>query len=397
MNKNGSSLSSTLLATLLIGLVIAVSGCQPPSTAATPPASTKVASSSTAAAKPAWETRWNEVLEAAKKEGKVVVYTTAGAEVRSTLIDDMSKKYGIDVEVVSGRGPELTAKLTAERRAGLYAVDIYQGGVTTPLSNWKPAGFLDPLDSALILPEVTDLKSWLNGTMPFIDKDKTVMGFSAGVPQHVAVNTDLVQKDEIQSYYDLLNPKWKGKMIMFDPTLGSGSGAALLTRLMLPDELGREKAIEWMKNLVKQELAITKDLRLQVESVARGKYAIALGPQREQVAEFRKAGAPIRPIVYFVEGIDTSPGSGGLALMSRAPHPNAAKVFINWILTKDGQTQYAKALGAPSARVDVSTEGLDPDVVPDPKKKYVHLGEETFLADPETGKLIAEIFAPLLK
>ncbi|MBI4331368.1 MAG: extracellular solute-binding protein [Chloroflexi bacterium] len=397
MFKNGLPLAQAVLAIFLIALAF---GCQPPGSATPPPeakATRAPEGAATASDRPAWQKQWNDVTAGAKQEGKVFVLTTSGPEIRALLINDMGKKYGIDVEVVTGRGAELTARLTSERRTGLYSVDIYQGGVTTPMSNWKPAGYLDPLEPALILPEVLDAKSWLGGVMPFIDRDKTVIGFSAGVPQHVAINTDLVRMEEIQSYYDLLNPKWKGQMVLFDPTLGSGSSTAFLSRLMLPDELGRDKAIQFMRDLVKQEPAITKDLRLQVEWVARGKYSIALGPQREQVSEFRRAGAPIRPIVYFREGIDTSPGSGGLALMNRAPHPNASRVFINWLLSKEGQTTYARSFGAPSARMDVPTDGLDPDIVPDPNKKYVHLGEETFVSDPETGKIINEIFAPLVK
>lgn len=385
---------------VLIGLVIAVSGCQPPSTSATP-AGTKVASSTAAAptpaAKPAWETRWNELLESGKKEGKVVVYTTNGAETVAALLDNMKKKYGIDVEVVTGNGSQLSNKITTERRAGLFAADIYQGGVTTMLTTWKPAGFLDPLEPALILPEVVDNKLWLDKTMPFIDKDKMAIAFSAGVSIYVAVNTDLVQKDEIQSYFDLLNPKWKGNIVLYDPTLGAGNSAALFRRLMLPDLLGREKAIEFMRNLVKQEPIITRDLRQQMEWIARAKYPLALAPQREQVAEFQRAGAPVRPITYFRESVDVSPGSGGLALINNAPHPNAAKVFINWLLSKDGQYIYAKSYAAPSARVDIPPDGVDPAVVPDPNKRYVHLGEETYVTDPETVKLISDIFSPLLK
>ncbi len=384
-----TTLCSFLILFIALGIEPGIAASRAAATPAQKPANIPAAAD--------WQKKWDDTVAAAKKEGKVVVYFTAGTAVRNALIGGMAKEYGISVEIVTGRGAELVNKITAERRAGMYNADVYQGGITSLLSQWKPAGFLDPLAPALILPKVLDKKAWLGGELPYIDKDRYVIGFSAGVPIYVAINTDLVKKEEITAYADLLNPKWKGKMALFDPTVGAGSSTAWLRRLMLPEEMGREKAIQFMKDLVKQEPAVTKDLRQQVEWVARGKYAIAIGPQREQVSELRKAGAPILPITYFKEGIDVSPGSGGVALVNKAAHPNAARVFINWLLSKEGQTLYAQGYAAPSARIDVSTEGLDPAIVPDPKKKYVRLGEETFLADPETEKLLSEIFGPLTR
>src|SRR5512140_1814834 len=87
---------------------------------------------------------WEKVVEAAKKEGKVVVYTTAPGEMRQALQSGFSKKFGIDVEVTAFRGGESGARLLSERRAGIYPVDVYVGGATTPITQFKPAGVLDP-------------------------------------------------------------------------------------------------------------------------------------------------------------------------------------------------------------------------------------------------------------
>lgn len=339
----------------------------------------------------AWELDWNKSVVQAKKEGKVLVYATS--QVRDAF-NPFRDKYGIDVEVVVGRGSEISTRLITERRAGLYLVDVYQGGATTLITAIKPAGTVDSLDKILVLPEVLDETKWLNGRIPFVDKEKMVLSFIAATDPDYIVNTKLVGPEELKNYLDILNPKWKGKIVMNDATT-AGSGLKWFG-LVVRELLGPEKGKEYMKNLAKHEPAITRDQRLQMDWVALGKYAIAIAPQRELVDEFQKLGAPIRPLELF-ESADISPGSGNVALVNRAPHPNAAKLFINWLLTKEGQTSYVKVFGSPSARLDVSTEGLDPSTIPDPKGKYFIPSEAFYLGQTEMRDLAVEIFGPLLK
>lgn len=339
----------------------------------------------------AWELDWNKSVAQAKKEGKVLVYATS--QVRDAF-NPFRDKYGIDVEVVVGRGSEISTRLITERRAGLYLVDVYQGGATTLITAIKPAGTVDSLDKILVLPEVLDETKWLNGRIPFVDKEKMVLSFIAATDPDYIVNTKLVGPEELKNYLDILNPKWKGKIVMNDPTT-AGSGLKWFG-LVVRELLGPEKGKEYMRNLAKQEPAITRDQRLQMDWVALGKYAIAIAPQRELVDEFQKLGASIKPLELF-ESADISPGSGNVALVNRAPHPNAAKLFINWLLTKEGQSSYVKVFGSPSARLDVSTEGLDPSTIPDPKGKYFIPSEAFYLGQTEMRELAVEIFGPLLR
>src|SRR3990167_10758790 len=87
-----------------------------------------------------WELNWNVTLKAAKKEGTVVMLNSAGAETREALAGPFSKKYGIQLEFIAARGPEMSQKLLIERKAGLYTVDVYMGGANTPTVTLKQAG-----------------------------------------------------------------------------------------------------------------------------------------------------------------------------------------------------------------------------------------------------------------
>lgn len=338
-----------------------------------------------------WEAEWNRTIAQAKKEGKVFVYATSQVRDAFKVFKD---KYGIEVEVVVGRGGEISTRLLGEKRASLSLADVYQGGATTLMTAIKLAGVLSSMDKILVLPEVLDESKWLNSRIPYVDKEKMVISFIAGTDPDYVVNTNLVRLDELKNYMDVLNPKWKGKIVMNDPTT-AGSGLKWFG-LVVRASLGMEKGKEYMRNLAKQEPAITRDQRLQMDWLAMGKYAIAIAPQRELIDEFQKLGARIAPVELF-EIADISPGSGNVALINNAPHPNAARLFINWLLTKEGQTAYVQVFGSPSARLDVPTTGLDPTTIPDPKKKYFVPDDGFYLGQTEMRELAVEIFGPLLR
>lgn len=387
-----------LLAVLLMGLLVVA--CAPKAA----PAPAPVASVPTVApvpvpapvpavqAKPAWEEKWEKTLAEAKKEGKVVFYTGAGAQTRVAMIQGLSKAYGISAEVIAGRATEIHTKVLTERRAGLYLWDHWQGGQTSALTQLKPAGVLDSLDLALILPDVTDpvllRKIWYQGGLRWVDQDHTLLVFQVFPQPPLAINTNLIRPDEIKSYNDLLDPKWKGKISINDPTIAGSSFAPFMINVIGP---------EWLRKLVNQEPIIMRDQRLQVEWLARGKVPIAIGMLVDAYTEFKNLGAPIQSITPQ-EGTWLSAGTGGITIFNRPAHPNAAKVFINWLLSKEGQTIFSKASGGQSAREDVPTDHLYPEQMRQPGVKYWEKDrEEILLKYPEYFNLCKEIFGPLMK
>ncbi|MBI4332256.1 MAG: extracellular solute-binding protein [Chloroflexi bacterium] len=376
---------------LLAGLLLV--GCkQTDSLSSASEVKTPAAKASVGVSMPAWEEEWDRTVAGAKKEGKLVILGSATAALRDVGMDKFfDQKFGLSSEYTGGSASEIIPKLLAERRAGLYLSDIFMISLTTGLSTLKPSGATQPLDKALFLPEVLNPKAWYQGELPWADKDHHQLPMLAMPVASIVVNTEMVKPEEIGSYRDLLNPKWKGQIALMDPTQ-AGGGASWFSAMAegIMD-------VNFLREFGKQEPVISRNDRLMAEWVARGKYPIMVGLKTDLVAEFRRAGAPL-DLVVPKEGTYVAASSGGLALLKDAPHPNAAKLFLNWVLTKEGATFVARAFGGQSARVDVPTDFIDPKQVRQPGGKYLDANNEEFaLKKVEHFKLAGEIFAGSLK
>ena len=157
---------------------------------------------------------WESTLAAAKKEGRVSVITDVTATLRDALTLEFQKKYGISVELFGSSGREVAPRVAAERKAGQFLWDIYIHGSTTALEAMVPMGAFDPLEPALILPDVKDPKTWRGGAIEFLDPSKMVMVMTPFHRGTIFYNTKLVDAKEFKSHKDLLQPKWRGKMVM---------------------------------------------------------------------------------------------------------------------------------------------------------------------------------------
>lgn len=337
---------------------------------------------------------WERVLEAAKKEGVVVLISTAGSEARLALMLPFMQRYGIRMEFLTAKGAEVSQKLQAERRAGLYMADVYNGGSNTPIDSLKPAKVLDPLEPALLLPELTGpeliKKVWFEGRLWWLDSERQILAMTVSPSGRIAINTSSVKPGEIKSWRDLLNPKWKGKMTMNDPTT---AGVGQKTFAALSKIVG----VDYLRELAKQEPVIIRDQRLQVEWLAHGKYPIAMAPKSDPITELTKAGAPLA-IITPEEGMFLAVGSGNVALVNRAPHPNAAKVLINWLLSAEGQALWVSSQRTHSLRLDVPIDNVEPDRLREPGVKYFFADTEEFLLEtPKQIALAKEIYGHLLK
>ncbi len=400
-NVMNSGISPSKLLVILIA-VVTLAGSAGACTAAVPvtaPSGKSSDSSNGSSAQPgatvaSVQENWDRIVAAAKKEGAVRIYTSGSGPTTSALTAAFKQRYGLDAEYVTARPPELLQKVLSERRAGLYLADVFIGGGSMQVVMLKPDGLLDPLEPALILPEVADPKMWLDAQIPFFDTEHTSIGFVAIANRYMLRNTEMVKPEEIKSYRELTRPQWKGKLVLQDANLG-GSGLWFIT-LLSEDLWGREETLAFLKELKKLDVAITNDVRLQVEWVARGKYALAVAPRLPAAYEFMNVGAPIS-LVRTPEGSLISRSGGGVSLASKAAHPNAAIVFVNWLLSQEGQTVYNKADLSPSARLDVSKEGLDPSMFPDPGEKIYKEDEKFILATPKLLAAYNEIFTPPAK
>lgn len=190
---------------------------------------------------------------------------------------------------------------------------------------------------------------------------------------------------------DLLLPKWKGKISLSDPTTTGGANAWFATMS------NHVLSLDYMRELARQEPVIIRDQRLQAEWIAHGKYPLDIALPAHALAEFMKAGATITGKALG-EGAYITQGSGGIALINRAPHPTAARVFVNWLLAKERQTVVSQANRIQSARIDVSADFLFPWEKRQEGYKYVD--ERNEQAQFEQQKMLdvaKEVFGALLK
>ncbi len=166
---------------------------------------------------------------------------------------------------------------------------------------------------------------------------KYIYSFTAYMTETVWYNSTLVRAEEIVSWDSLLDPKWKGKIAILDPrTPGSGESTwAFLLKI---------KGEPFLSKLAAQDMMVGRNLRQLGEAVARGKAAISIGLSYYTYLPFIKAGLPVRSLSAIKEGYYAATGSGNLAILKNVPHPNASKVFVNWLLSKEGQTAFTKAV-----------------------------------------------------
>lgn len=337
-----------------------------------------------AGVKEKWEEDWEKARSLAKREGKLIIFLEASAAGAREPIAKAMRNFGIEAEVLALLSGELNRKLLTERKAGLYNADIILTGGGSIANILKPAGVFGNLEENFILPEVKEAKNWREGRMPWFDKDRLLIASSMFVMESVTINNTLVKKEELKSYRDLLDPRWKGKIVMYDQKI-PGKAVRVLQGFL--DLMG----MDYLRQLAKQDILILRDHRQLVEWVGRGKYAIGIALSTDFVEDMKKAGMPLETLI-FKEGSSFATGAGIMGIVDRPVHPGASRVFINWFLSREGQTLWSKAVNYVSNRADVPVEHLPLHLIPRPGIRYLQETDETFIVWPELMKLFQEIF-----
>ena len=323
-----------------------------------------------------WRDKWAQTVAAAKKEGQVTIYTPRN---QSEIINAgvFQKRYPeIKISHLALRAGPGLHRLIMERRAGKYLVDIRLGGGAG--GQLIRANVLDPIRSALILPEVLDESKWWLGKHRYEDPDQRYVFIYIGAPKGVIIyyNTKLVDPKELSSLKDLLNPKWRGKIVTYDMR-GGGAGGGTLRYIYYHPKLGPD----FLRRLFRDtQMTFTRDYRRQATDwLATGKFAICFVCNRTEIQRARAQGLPV-DVLYFdsVDGIVGLTGEGGtVGLVNRAPHPNAAKVFINWLLSREGQVTAQRALAAGEAsdslRIDIPKDDVPRENRRKEGLKYINL------------------------
>lgn len=294
---------------------------------------------------------WGRVVEAGKKEGRVVVSVPASAELRKDVERIFKQRYGIEAELNAGRGASIVGKIQQEVRAGVFNFDVHMGGSESMVTGLLAEGILEPFEAAMILPEVKDPKNWWGGHIWVDNAKRFIYSSQAYQTENIWYNTELVKPEEFRSFTDLLHPKWVGKIGYLDPRT-PGSGTSIWSFLL------QLKGEAYLRKLAGQKLFLSRDQRVLAESLAKGKVALVVGLTYYSFVPFIKAGLPVKPLPNPRDEVYVSGGSGHATIIKGAPHPNAAKVFVNWVLGKEGQEVFGRAMGQGTRRFDVDTHWL---------------------------------------
>ena len=339
----------------LAGVGLALAGCGTPNAPASPTQAPASASSSA----------WDALVAAAQKEGKVVVSGPPDPGANIKVPDAFRKRFGIDLEYLAGNSSQLAARIQSERAAGQYTMDVSLSGADTVYGTFLANGWLEPLRPALILPEVIDPSVWRTGEPWFRDPEKRMVMQIFNTPNRtVAINTDYVSPDELRESDALLDPKWQGRMGGYDPSV-NGGGLAVASAFYVT------KGREWSARLYQgQKVAFSRDYSQVADWVAHGSYPIVIAITHQYLVQYYQAGLPLKEL-NFPDIPPTTTGNFGLvSLWNNAPHPNAAKVFANWIATKEGLTLYGELENAAPVRKDVDPTWLPPEQVFQEGVKY---------------------------
>jgi iron(III) transport system substrate-binding protein len=334
-----------------------------------------------AEAKPASQAEWDRIVNAARSEGALTIYGNTGYD---AIFAEFEKKYpGIKVVYVTGRGgPDIVPRILSEQRAEKYLGDLFLAG-PTPAFTLHQGKALDPVKPALVLPEVVDESKWWQGKHQYVDKEGAyIFTFNGTFRVDVVYNTNMVNAKEVTSYWDLINPKWKGKVVAF-------------TQITAPHKFfyyQSELGPKFLNQLFGQmEVTSSGDMRQIADWLGIGKFAIGMfvSPGNRSIGKAREQGLPmgIFKADHFKEGVAllTAAGSGGL--LKRAPHPNAAKLAFNWLLSREGQIAFQKNYvretgAADSFRIDIPKDEIPPEFRRKEGVKYLDIDQAEYI-DPK--------------
>jgi len=315
-----------------------------------------------AAVEPAWQAEWKKTVEAAKKEGQVNLYIFGGQSALPIEAGVFQKRFPeIKVVMVSG---DPVPRILAERRAGKYLADVVIGGSSTPYDLYLVKA-LDSIRDAMILPEVVDESKWWGGKHRYADAERKYALPFIGHPQAGGIyyNSRLVNPKEFRSFWDFLNPKWKGKIHSRD-IRASGTGTVNARVFYYNPKVGPE----FIRRLYSEmDVTLFRDRRQGVDWLVTGKFPVCFFCTRSDIGLAKRQGLPVEEFGPMKEGLGLTSSSGNMGLVNRAPHPNAAKVFINWFLSREGQLtlqkEYAKAMvsASNSLRTDIPKDMIPPD------------------------------------
>jgi iron(III) transport system substrate-binding protein len=276
------------------------------------------------------------LIDAAKQEGKVVLYSAMDLPVGEKLGNAFQAQYpGIEVQIERSGSERLFQRIAQEFSSNIRAADVITTADASHVISWKRNGWLAPFvseDVAKYFPnEYRDIDGMFVTSRIWLSS--------------IACNTNLVKASEAPtSFADLLDPKWAGKMVKGHPAY---SGTIMTTTFQLVRELGWE----YLEKLSKQRVMQVQSSTDPPKKLALGERALMADGNEYNVVLLKEAGQPVEPL-YPAEGTPTV--SGPTAIFATAPHPNAARLFQAWMHTRETQQFFTDFTAQYSAHPQVT-------------------------------------------
>ena len=289
------------------------------------------------------DTAWAKVVEAAKMEKSLTIYSMHfSGDIGQAMAKAFKEQYGIRMEILAAPGRQTVEKIKVEQTLKAPIADIIQTGASSA-TEVSIAGFLESVWREL--PAIRD--KGVFKVDPVYSPSGDILTFSI---QLIApyINYNLVKaQEEFSSFYDLLDPKWKGKIITGDPRGGGGNMFAVFTIMRYYKGLDDG----YFRRLAQQELIIWGGSPAEeIRVVARGEYPVGFAGGNQTAASIIAEGAPVK-FLAMKEGTHST--SQSIGVVKGAPHPNAARLFMNWIFSPEGQTAFAQSSSTSPLRLDV--------------------------------------------
>ena len=337
-----------------------------------------------------WKDEWDKLLAAAKGEGEVILIVPPSSTHRAFLSQEWPKAFpDIKLSQTALPGGQLMPRLTVERQAGKYLWDLALTGSDNGFE-MRDAGMVDPILPELLFPDVKDPKTWGGWDEAFMDKERKYVFAARSFLKMPFYNAALLAPEKVKRLGTkvFLDPGLKESVIWHDPLFG-GSGrtfAPVMLRLLGKDGL---------RTFVTDQVVFTAKMMDLVERMARGQFAMSLGPVMTQMlGRYKKAGVDfdIRPLGNTPElGAYGNTGGSNTVVVKNRPHPNATRVFLNWYLSKPVAAALAKRMGEDSRRVDIP-EQVAPNQRRVPGVKYWEAQREEYTKEMEKAQdLVREI------
>ena len=290
-----------------------------------------------------FEQEWSKLTAAAKQEGALAI-ASGGAPSRQyrPVVDAFSKRFGVKVEVSTGNATDTVNRVLAERKAGRYTVDVALISSRENNQRLVPSESLVPFTPLLFHPEVVEPSGWHQGRHWYADKASRyvfIYHVTKEDQYELWYNTDKIKEAEIatiKKQTDFFDPRWNGKIA------GQGMGDPSGIRQMIDSYFEPDRGPDWVKTyLLNAGITFSDDRRILETWVVGGRLPLqAVATGSEDLIALAKKGLPIKQVFWPKQLAAIRAGGSGccISAFANAPHPNAAKLFINWFLSKEGQT-----------------------------------------------------------